>query len=164
MTGFFEKLFGGAKPPSAAAQGPIDTPSSVDARMESQASAFVEAFSSPDSSAGEKGFDYSEASLELVDNMLDGYYRDGASLPGDVHVLASAYVFEVARRAFGGRYLHGDADNPFVLVIGQRPAEVGVCVMAKIRGRAVNGPEDNIPFFYAGIAPLVAAGKNATLI
>ena len=52
----------------------------------------------------------------------------------------------------------GDGDSPFVLVIGQGDAQIGVCVMGKVRGRATNGPEDDLGFFYAGIAPAVRRG------
>ncbi|MGO7064450.1 hypothetical protein ACCT15_34370 [Rhizobium ruizarguesonis] len=107
--------------------------------------------------------DFSEGSLQLVDQVLQDFYQRQAALPDDLHFLASAYVFETARRQFGGRYLRGDEHNPFVLVIGEPDFRVGVLVMAKIKGRAVNGPEDNIPFFYAGIAPLVERRASATL-
>jgi len=132
--------------------------------MEWQAADFVEAFSPAGSPIDGSKLDYREASLELVDRVLDDFYRQGASLPDDLHFLTSAYVFEVARHEFGGRYLRGDEENPFVLVIGEGAVEIGVCVMSKVRGRAVNGPEDSIPFFYAGIAPLVSGGTSATLI
>ena len=128
------------------------------------AAEFVDAFSIEASPIDGSKLDYSEPSLALVDQVIDDFYRLGVPLPDDIHGLASAYVFEVARRRFGGRYLQGDAENPVVLVIGESDAEVGVCVMSKVRGRALNGPEDNIPFFFAGIAPLVSAGRRATLI
>lgn len=166
MAGIFKRLFGtGTAPaPQAAPAQPADMPASIEQGMEWQAADFVEAFSFPGSPIDGSRLDYSEASLALVDRVLDDFHRQSAPLPDDLHFLTSAYVFEVARRAFGGRYLRGDQENPFVLVIGEGAAEVGVCVMSKIRGRTVNGPEDNIPFFYAGIAPLVAAGNRATLI
>lgn len=132
--------------------------------MEWQAADFVTAFSRPGAPIDGSRLDYNEASLELVDRVLDDFYRQQAPLPDDLHFLTSAYIFEVARRAFGGRYLRGDQENPFVLVIGEGEAEVGVCVMSKVHGRAANGPEDSIPFFYAGIAPLVSSGTGATLI
>jgi hypothetical protein len=174
MVGIFKKLFGGRNDAaerlsSAQSSGgrddvPEGMPANLEEGMEWQAANFVTAFSPTGSPIDGSKLDYSEASLELVDRVLDDFYRQEATLPDDLHFLASAYTFEVARRAFGGRYLRGDDANPFVLVIGQGDAEVGVCVMSKVRGRTVNGPEDNIPFFYAGIAPLVAAGSRATLI
>lgn len=168
MVGIFKRLFGAGSGATGRAPGepavPKGMPDSLEQGMEWQAGDFVTAFSAAGAPIDGSRLDYSEESLELVDRVLDDFYRQGASLPEDLHFLASAYVFEVARRAFGGRYLRADAENPFVLVIGEGEAEVGVCVMSKVRGRTVNGPEDNIPFFYAGIAPLVAAGKRATLI
>jgi hypothetical protein len=163
MVGFLKKLFGNPEPvpPANEAAG---MPSSIEEGMAWQAADFVEAFSPAGSPIDGSKLDYSEASLTLVDSVLDDFYRRETPLPDDLHFLASAYVFEVARREFGGRYLRGEGEDPFVLVIGEADADVGVCVMGKVRGRAVNGPEDSIPFFYAGIAPLVAAGKSATLI
>ncbi|NRP85254.1 hypothetical protein GFPCMMHI_01139 [Ensifer adhaerens] len=131
--------------------------------MASQAADFVNAFSSPRAPIDASKLDYSESSLLLVDQVLDDFYRKQATLPEDLHFLASAYVFETTRRQFGGRYLRGDQDNPFVLVIGEPDFRVGIMVMGKIRGRAVNGPEDGIPFFYAGIARLVEKRTDATL-
>lgn len=139
-------------------------PASIKEGMEWQAADFVAAFSPSGSPIDGSKLDYSEASLALVDQVLDDFHRRSEPLPDDLHFLTSAYVFEVARRAFGGRYLRGDKDNPFVLAIGRGEAEIGVCVMAKVRGRVVNGPEDSIPFYYAGIAPVVASGRGAMLI
>lgn len=170
MAGILGRLFGARKHDAGQASATPPTedragmPASIEEGMEWQAADFVGAFSQPGSPVDGSKLDYSEASLALVDRILDDFYRNGAQLPDDLHFLASAYVFEVARRAFGGRYLRGDEDNPFVLVIGEGGAEIGVCVMSKVRGRTVNGPEDSIPFFHAGIAPLVSAGTPATLI
>ncbi|MGH6615571.1 hypothetical protein [Sphingomonas sp.] len=174
MVGIFKRLFGARNdqaeqvstmpPANGRVDIPDGLPASLEEGMEWQAADFVTAFSPAGSPIDGSKLDYSEASLELVDRVLDDFYRQGAPLPEDLHFLTSAYVFEVARRAFGGRYLRGDQQNPFVLVIGEGPTEVGVCIMSKVQGRAVNGPEDSIPFFYAGIAPLVSAGTRATLI
>ena len=169
MVGIFKKLLG-SKPDTSRAPAnlqpdiPQDMPASIAEGMQRQAADFVEAFSAPGAPIDGSKLDYSEASLELVDRILDDFYRQQAPLPDDLHFLTSAYVFEVARRAFGGRYLRGDDENPFVLVIGEGAAEIGVCVMSKVRDRTVNGAEDSIPFFYAGIEPLVSAGTSATLI
>ncbi|BEP58276.1 hypothetical protein GmRootV118_55200 [Variovorax sp. V118] len=145
-------------------QPEVDMPSTLEAGMASQAEDFIAAFSQPGAPIDSAALDYSEASLVLVDQVLEDFFQQQAPLPDDLHFLASAYVFETARREFGGRYLRGDDDNPFVLVIGPDSAQVGVCAMAKVRGRAVNGPEDSLAFFYAGIAPVVQRGVSATLV
>jgi hypothetical protein len=139
-------------------------PATIEDAMASQAADFVNAFLSPMAPIDASKLDYSESSLRLIDQVLDDFYRKQATLPEDLHFLASAYVFETARRQFGGRYLRGDQDNPFVLVIGEPDFQLGVLVMGKIKGRAVNGPEDSIPFFYTGIAPLVEKRRDATLM
>ncbi|MHC2219478.1 hypothetical protein [Rhizobium leguminosarum] len=139
-------------------------PATIENAMASQATDFVNAFSHPRAPVDASKLDFSEGSLHLVDQVLQDFYRRQAALPDDLHFLASAYVFETARRQFGGRYLRGDQENPFVLVIGEPDFRIGVFVMGKIKGRAANGPEDNIPFFYAGIAPLVDRRANATLV
>lgn len=138
-------------------------PATIEDAMASQAADFVDAFFSPRAPIDGSKLDYSEDSLHLVDRVLQDFYQQHAPLPDDLHFLASAYVFETARRQFGGRYLRGDQDNPFVLVIGESDFQLGVLVMGKIKGRTVNGPEDSIPFFYAGIAPLVEKRADATL-
>lgn len=82
-------------------------PESIEQGMQWQAADFVGAFSQPGSPIDGGKLDYSEESLALVDRILDDFHRQQAPLPDDLHFLASAYVFEVARRAFGGRYLRG---------------------------------------------------------
>ncbi|MGZ9720282.1 hypothetical protein [Rhizobium miluonense] len=138
-------------------------PATIEDAIASQAADFVNAFSRPGAPIDGPKLDYSEDSLNLVDQVLQDFYQNQAQLPDDLHFVASAYVFETARRRFGGRYLRGDQDNPFVLVVGEPDCRIGVMVMGKIRGRTTNGPEDNIPFFFAGIAPLVERRKDATL-
>lgn len=139
-------------------------PATIEDAMASQAVDFVNAFSSPRAPIDASKLDYSEDSLHLVDKVLQDFHQRQEQLPDDLHFLASAYVFETARRHFGGRYLRGDQDNPFVLVIGEPDFRVGVLVMAKVKGRVANGLEDSIPYFYAGIAPLVDRRANATLV
>ncbi len=139
-------------------------PKTLEDGMASQANDFVQAFRGEGSPVPEGALDYSEESLIHVDNILDDFHRQGAALPEDLHFLTSAYVFETARRQFGGRYLRGDDENPFVLVLGEPACQIGVLVMGKVAGRATNGEEDSIPFFYAGIAPALAEGRDATLI
>lgn len=139
-------------------------PPTIEAAMASQANDFVNAFSGPGAPIDASALDYSEQSLSLVDQVLQDFYSQQAELPEDLHFLASAYIFECARKQFGGRYLRGDDANPFVLVIGEPACEIGFCVMEKVRKRATNGPEDSIPFFYQGIEGLLAKQVSATLI
>ena len=139
-------------------------PDSIEDAMASQAADFVHAFAGPGSPVPAGALDYTRASLGAVDAVLQDFYVQGTELPEDLHWLTTAYLFEVARREFGGRYLRGDDDNPFVLVVGGPDAQVGVLGFGKVRGRVVNGPEDDLGFFYDGIAPALAQGRSTTLV
>jgi hypothetical protein len=108
--------------------------------------------------------DYTRRSLEAVDALLHGLFATGEELSEGLHVLVASYVFEVARREFGGRYLRGDPANPYVLVVGEPRVQIGILAFAKVKGRTVNGPEDSIPFFYDGIAPALKRGVSATIL
>lgn len=139
-------------------------PKTPEAGMQSQAADFINAFSGEGSPIDATLLDYSKDSLELVDSILQDFYKQKAELPEDLHFMLSAYVFECARVAFGGRYLRGDEDNPFVLVIGEPECQIGFCVMEKVHKRVKNGPEDSIPFFYQGIPELLDNKASATLV
>lgn len=77
---------------------------------------------------------------------------------------AAAYIFEVARREFGGRYLSYSDDDPIVLVVGEPEFQAGLCGMSKVCGRVRLGNEDNIPFFYDGLVAAVCRRSSATIV
>ena len=139
-------------------------PVSIEAGMASQAADFIDAFRSPGAPINADELDYSYNSIAFVDNILQDFYIQQAHLPVDLHFLSSAYVFECARKQYGGRYLRGDDDNPFVLVIGEPDCEIGFCAMEKIHKRVTNGPDDNLQFFYKGIEELLQKKISAMLI
>ncbi|MDH1262765.1 hypothetical protein [Pseudomonas sp. GD03944] len=139
-------------------------PASIEDGMASQAHDFINAFRSPGAPIDAAQLDFSRESILLVDHVLHDFYSQGAQLPEDLHFLASAYLFECARRHYGGRYLRGDENNPFVLVIGEPDFKIGFCAMEKVSGRTTNGPEDNLQFFFDGIESPYQQKKNATLL
>lgn len=109
--------------------------------------------------------DYSPESLVAVDEYLDRMHQRRVTLSQEQWYGAAAYIFEVARRQYGGRYLRGhDEENPFVLVIGEPEFQIGFCAMGKVQGRVRNGMEDNIPFFYQGLERPVSQRSDATII
>ncbi|KRD79838.1 hypothetical protein [Lysobacter sp. Root983] len=139
-------------------------PASIEDGMASQADDFINAFRGPGSPIDADGLDFSRDSIALVDRILQDFYAQNAQLPDDLHFLASAYVFECARRRYGGRYLRGDEKNPFVLVVGEPEFQIGVCAMEKVLGRATNGPEDNLQFFFDGIDYPYQQKQSVTLV
>jgi hypothetical protein len=110
--------------------------------------------------------DYSEASLAVVEEMLaeaSGFVDDmpDEQVDGLVQLLG-CYVFEVARREFGGRYCwHDDRDEP-VLVVGEPAYRVAMIAFDKIRGRLSGDEGDNIPFFYQGFAVRARSAEPGT--
>ena len=138
-------------------------PESMEAAMASQAQDFIDAFSGRGAPIDASQLNYSRDSIALVDKVLQDFYVQQAALPEDLHFLASAYVFECARRQYGGRYLRSEQPNPFVLVIGEPDFQIGFCAMGKVAARAANGPEDNLLFFYDGIADPFARKATVAL-
>ena len=139
-------------------------PASIEEGMASQANDFIDAFRGQGAPIDADALDYSEESIALVDQVLQDFHEQSAELPDDLHFLASAYVFECARKRYGGRYLRGDEENPFVLVMGEPDCQVGFCAMSKVQGRVKNGPEDSLQFFFAGIEGPLSRKTDATLI
>lgn len=136
----------------------------LDAFVAEQAAAFIAAAVKADGPSTRENFDYSRASLDVVDAELELFRQESPVLAEKSAVMAASYLFEVARREFGGRYLSGPQSDPFLLVIGEPGFQIGVMALSKVRGRVANGSEDDIGFFYDGIAPLVERRANATLV
>ena len=75
-----------------------------------------------------------------------------------------AYVFEVARRNFGGKYFWYDPTNQPILVTGLPDFEVSILAVEKVKGRLMNGKEDNIPFYFAGYVEKVKNKQSAMIV
>ena len=147
---------------------PLRTQDDADAELAvavaGRAQMFVDAFTGPQRAFADDVLDYSRESLAAVDAFIDIYFQQKVELPEQLVWLVSCYVLEVGRREFGGRFLPGPEGDPIVLVIGEPGPTVGVMVFGKVVGRSVNGPEDNLPFFFSGIAPAIDRGTSATLV
>lgn len=144
--------------------GKSKTPESIEDAMGMQADLFIQSFTGATAPIDASKLDFTEASLTLVDQVLQDFYQQGVDLPEDLHYMASAYVLETARKTYGGEYQRFNEENPFVLVMGAPDCQVGFLGMEKVTKRAKNGPEDSLLFFFQGIAPLLEANKSAMLI
>ncbi|HEY6160810.1 MAG TPA: hypothetical protein VI112_06290 [Bacteroidia bacterium] len=108
--------------------------------------------------------DYSVNSLEVVDALLE----DASDVFEDLeeHVqkklvtLFGCYIFEVARSNFGGSYFWYDKLDQPILVTGLPDFEISITAFEKVKGRLVNGAEDNIPFYFEGYADRVKKAKK----
>lgn len=108
-------------------------------------------------------FDYSERSLVALDDLLDNFadFKDQLD-PGmleDLIAQAGSYIFEVARRNYGGRYFWLEERNQPIFVTGIPDFEIALVAFDKVRMRIENGKEDSIPFFFKGYSERVVQAK-----
>lgn len=111
--------------------------------------------------------DFSEKSLELIEEILDEASEFLDQIPQQqkswiINILGS-YVFEVARKYYGGKYYMYDERHQPILVTGQPDFEISILVFDKIVGRLENGKEDNIPFFFQGYSERVKNAKKGDM-
>ena len=122
----------------------------------STADAFTSNFS-------DKGpFDYSIESLVLVDNLLEelsDYEWDEDNLYS-LESMVGCYVFETARSNYGGEYRWAEKEQQPLLIAGLPDFFVSIRAWEKVKGRVMNGKEDNIPFYIAGYKEHIERGKN----
>lgn len=114
------------------------------------------------------GLDYSVESLEVVDQALEeasGFYKD-MNEKQKLNLINSvgSYVFEVARRNFGGKYFWYNKLNQPILVTGQPEFEVSILAFEKVKGRLQNGKEDHIPFYFAGYVERVNSKQSGLIV
>lgn len=115
-----------------------------------------------------KGLDFSVKSLTIVDNILeeasDFYGEMSDEQKQNLISTVGSYVFEVARRNFGGKYFWYDQLNQPILVTGQPDFEASILVFEKVKGRLENGAEDNIPFYFAGYVEKVKSKQSGMIV
>ncbi|CAL2107148.1 conserved hypothetical protein [Tenacibaculum sp. 190524A02b] len=109
--------------------------------------------------------DYSVKSLEVIDNDLLSLFHENLhdvdeAMKEDAIAQFGSYIFEVARRNYGGKYYwYEQLDQP-ILVTGQPDFEISILAFEKVKQRIENGYEDNIPFFFKGYIQKVATAKT----
>lgn len=108
-------------------------------------------------------FDFSVQSLRKVDDILDelcDYELDEDTLDS-VSSMVGSYIFEVARRNFGGKYYWVQEREQPVLVTGEPKFSISIFAFNKVRDRILNGKEDDIPYYFDGYIKAVEKGKEA---
>ena len=108
-------------------------------------------------------FDYSIESLSLVDDLLEeasDYVVDDDDALYNLASLAGCYVFETARRNYGGTYRWINEEQQPILIAGMPDFFVSIKAWEKVKARIVNGKEDHIPFYIAGYKESIQRGKN----
>lgn len=114
------------------------------------------------------GLDFSVKSLNVVENALDEasdfYDEMNEDQRQNLIKTAGSYIFEVARRNYGGKYFWYDQLDQPILVTGQPDFEVSILAFEKVKGRLENGQEDNIPFYFAGYTDKVQNKQSGMIV
>ncbi len=121
----------------------------------STARSFVENFS-------DRGkFDYSFESLDAVDSLLDDASDvvDDEEIIFNIRTMAGSYVFETARRNYGGEYYWIPNEQQPILVAGEPDFSVSVKAWEKVGDYLKNGKEDSLSFYIAGYREHIEKGK-----
>ncbi|MCI8649678.1 MAG: hypothetical protein HFG20_06140 [Anaerotruncus sp.] len=107
-------------------------------------------------------FDFSVESLTLVDELL----RKAAELPENPTLIKNltncvgCYIFEVARRNYGGLYYWYSPYNQPVLVTGQPDFEASILAFEKVKERLQGEYAHDISFFFQRFVHAVERGRN----
>ena len=109
--------------------------------------------------------DYSIESLHVIDQLLHAYHSKQVQLTSEQQLAFSAYVFECILRRYGGRYFVDmrNQENPIAILIGEPECRIVLLVMAKVKGRVVNGSEDSLVFFCGDLDTMLAAKVSAVI-
>ena len=98
--------------------------------------------------------DFSEQSIEIVEEMLDEAARFIETLnPGQQAGLVqqmSCYLMEVGRRTYGGSYYWHDGRDKPLLVVGEPVFRIAMLPWDHVQNRLHGDPAENIPFYYSG--------------
>jgi hypothetical protein len=95
--------------------------------------------------------DYSIASANAVDNIVDLLLKDGDSISDDAQMAIAAYVGEIIRRNIGGEWI-AMPDGPTPNDPGLSLNGVGVLPFEKVRKRVALGPTNSVGFFVEELA------------
>ncbi|KEQ26840.1 hypothetical protein [Paenibacillus tyrfis] len=107
-------------------------------------------------------FDFSVDSLRNVDDILGelGDFELDDDILDSVSSMAGCYIFEVARRNYGGKYYWIQEREQPVLVTGEPEFSISILAFEKVRSRIQNGKEDEIPYYFDGYIQAIEKGKK----
>ncbi|OZI17230.1 hypothetical protein CAL18_15355 [Bordetella genomosp. 7] len=126
-------------------------------RVQNAAEDFRKAVPSP------AALDYSMPSVAALDAVLQEAHSGRLALTPMQTVGAAAYLYEVARRHYGGLYEVCDDDDPVVLVTGEPEFEVCLCAIAKVERCVRNGPAERLPEFFQHYVRAVTDRRSDTI-
>ena len=109
-----------------------------------------------------ENFDFSFESLAAVDDLLEEA-RDFVLDEDEIYNICTmfgCYVFETARRNYGGEYYWLPNSQQPILVAGEPDFSVSIKAWKKVREYIQNGAEDSMPFYILGYKEHIEKGKE----
>jgi hypothetical protein len=74
--------------------------------------------------------------------------------------MVGSYIFEVARKNYGGEYYWIQESEQPILVTRKPDFDVSICAFQKVKDRLINGKEDKIMFYFKGYIDAVERGRK----
>jgi hypothetical protein len=107
-------------------------------------------------------FDYSAESLIKIDDLLDelSEFELDENTVHSVSSMVGSYIFEVARKNYGGEYYWIQESEQPILVTRKPDFDVSICAFQKVKDRLINGKEDKIMFYFKGYIDAVERGRK----
>jgi hypothetical protein len=107
-------------------------------------------------------FDYSAESLIKIDDLLDelSEFELDENTVHSVSSMVGSYIFEVARKNYGGEYYWIQESEQQILVTRKPDFDVSICAFQKVKDRLINGKEDKIMFYFKGYIDAVERGRK----
>ncbi|WP_134682775.1 hypothetical protein [Brevibacillus migulae] len=133
----------------------------MQSRLEQDIISTAESFTVNFSDKG--NFDFTVESLRNVDDILEeigDFVFDDEEKLDSVASMVGCYIFEVARRNYGGEYFWVQDRAQPILVTGEPEFSVSILAFDKVRGRIKNGKEDEILYYFKGYIDAVEKGKK----
>ncbi len=106
--------------------------------------------------------DFSCNSLSKVNELLDEVndFVEDEDRKNDIMTMAGAYVFEVAKRNFGGKYYWIESEQQPILIAGEPDYSVSIKAWDKVKKYMENGSEDDQKYYIDGYKEYIEKGKK----
>lgn len=107
--------------------------------------------------------DYSVDCLKLIEEYLDDlncFGLEGKALD-NASTEIGCYIFETARRCFGGEYKWSEEYEQPILVMGLPEFSVAIKAIDKVKKRLMDESEDSIPLYISEYKKHIEKGKLA---
>lgn len=128
-------------------------------RVNAAAADFLSALPDNDRAA----LDFQPASVASLDPVAQRVRAGGLILTPMQRVGMAAYLYEVARRRYGGQYEVCDNDDPVVLVTGEPDFDVCLCGISRVENTLRGQSLEPLGTFFNSFEAAVAAAQPAVL-